>query len=59
MRLAAVLLLDRLHRLYPSLPGPMKAIAAVRCDDSATLRWLRDDLLSGGGPLLQPNLPMS
>ena len=54
VRLAAVLLLDRLHRLYPALPGPMKAIAAVRCDDSATLRWLRDDLLSGGGPLLLP-----
>ena len=54
VRLAAVLLLDRLHRLYPALPGPLKAIAAVRCDDSATLRWLRDDLLSGGGPLLLP-----
>ena len=54
VRLAAVLLLDRLHRLYPALPGPLEAIAAVRCDDSATLRWLRDDLLSGGGPLLLP-----
>ena len=54
VRLAAVLLLDRLHRLYPELDGPMEAIAAVNCGDSATLRWLRDDLLSGGAPLLLP-----
>ena len=54
VRLAAVLLLDRLHRLYPELNGPMQAIAAVNCGDSATLRWLRDDLLSGGAPLLLP-----
>ena len=54
VRLAAVLLLDRLHRLYPELDGPMQAIAAVNCGDSATLRWLRDDLLSGGAPLLLP-----
>ena len=54
VRLAAVLLLDRLHRLYPELDAPLSAIRTVKCDDSATLRWLRTDLLGRAAPLLLP-----
>ena len=54
LRMAAVLLLDRLHRLYPGGGQALEAVAAVACGDSGTLRYLKQDILSGGEPILLP-----
>ena len=54
LRMAAVLLLDRLYRLYPDGGRALEAVAAVACDDSGTLRYLRQDVLSEGEPILLP-----
>ena len=54
IRMAAVLLLDRLYRLYPDGGRALAAVEAVSCDDSGTLRYLRQDVLAEGEPLLLP-----
>ena len=54
IRMAAVLLLDRLARLYPEDGRALEAVEAVSCDDSGTLRYLRQDVLAEGEPLLLP-----
>ena len=51
IRMAAVLLLDRLARLYPE---DGRALEAVPDGDSGTLRYLKQDVLSQGAPLLLP-----
>lgn len=54
IRMAAVLLLDRLARLYPEDGRALKAVTAVPDGDSGTLRYLKQDVLSQGAPLLLP-----
>ena len=54
VRMAAVLLLDRLARLYPEDGRALRAVAAVPDGDSGTLRYLKQDVLSQGAPLLLP-----
>ena len=54
VRMAAVLLLDRLARLYPEDGRALEAVAAVPDGDSGTLRYLKQDVLSQGAPLLLP-----
>ena len=53
-RMAAVLLLDRLARLYPEDGRALEAVTAVPDGDSGTLRYLKQDVLSQGAPLLLP-----
>ena len=52
--MAAVLLLDRLARLYPEDGRALEAVTAVPDGDSGTLRYLKQDVLSQGAPLLLP-----
>ena len=52
IRMAAVLLLDRLARLYPEDGRALEAVTAVPDGDSGTLRYLKQDVLSQGAPLL-------
>ena len=52
VRTAAVLLLDRLHRLSPRSAAPLRALEHISCDGSSTLRLLREDVLSGGSPVI-------
>ena len=54
IRMAAVLLLDRLARLYPEGGRALEAVTAVPDGDSGTLRYLKQDVLSQGAPLLLP-----
>ena len=54
IRMAAVLLLDRLALLYPEDGRALEAVAAVPDGDSGTLRYLKQDVLSQGAPLLLP-----
>ena len=54
VRMAAVLLLDRLARLYPEDGRALTAVAAVPDGDSGTLRYLKQDVLSQGEPILLP-----
>lgn len=54
IRMAAVLLLDRLARLYPEDGCALEAVTAVPDGDSGTLRYLKQDVLSQGAPLLLP-----
>ena len=54
IRMAAVLLLDRLARLYPEDDRALEAVTAVPDGDSGTLRYLKQDVLSQGAPLLLP-----
>lgn len=54
IRMAAVLLLDRLARLYPEDGRALEAVTAVPDGDSGTLRYLKQDVLSRGAPLLLP-----
>ena len=54
IRMAAVLLLDRLARLYPENGRALEAVTAVPDGDSGTLRYLKQDVLSQGAPLLLP-----
>ena len=54
IRMAAVLLLDRLARLYPEDGRALEAVTAVPDGDSGTLRYLKQDILAGGEPLLLP-----
>ena len=54
IRMAAVLLLDRLARLYPEDGRALEAVPAVPDGDSGTLRYLKQDVLSQGAPLLLP-----
>ena len=54
IRMAAVLLLDRLARLYPADGRALEAVTAVPDGDSGTLRYLKQDVLSQGAPLLLP-----
>ncbi len=54
VRMAAVLLLDRLARLYPEDGRALTAVAAVPDGDSGTLRYLKQDVLSQGAPILLP-----
>ena len=54
VRMAAVLLLDRLARLYPGNGRALEAVTAVPDGDSGTLRYLKQDVLSQGAPLLLP-----
>ena len=54
IRMAAVLLLDRLARLYPEDGRALEAVTAVPDCDSGTLRYLKQDVLSQGAPLLLP-----
>jgi len=54
IRMAAVLLLDRLVRLYPEDGRALEAVTAVPDGDSGTLRYLKQDVLSQGAPLLLP-----
>ena len=54
VRIAAVLLLDRLFRLYPDGSRAPALVDATPCDDSGTLLYLKQDVLSGGRPLLLP-----
>lgn len=54
VRMAAVLLLDRLARLYPEDGRALEAVTAVPDSDSGTLRYLKQDVLSQGAPLLLP-----
>ena len=54
IRMAAVLLLDRLARLYPEDGRALEAVTAVPDGDSGTLRYLKQDVLSHGAPLLLP-----
>lgn len=48
IRMAAVLLLDRLARLYPEDGRALEAVTAVPDGDSGTLRYLKQDVLSQG-----------
>lgn len=50
IRMAAVLLLDRLARLYPEDGRALEAVTAVPDGDSGTLRYLKQDVLSQGAP---------
>ena len=52
VRTAAVLLLDRLHRLSPRSAAPLRALEHISCNGSSTLRLLREDVLSGGAPVI-------
>ena len=54
IRMAAVLLLDRLARLYPEDGRALEAVTAVPDGDSGTLRYLKQDVLSQGASLLLP-----
>lgn len=54
IRMAAVLLLDRLARLYLEDGRALEAVTAVPDGDSGTLRYLKQDVLSQGAPLLLP-----
>ena len=54
VRMAAVLLLDRLARLYPEDGRALEAVTAVPDGDSGTLRYLKQDVLSQGAPLFLP-----
>ena len=54
IRMAAVLLLDRLARLYPEDGRALEAVTAAPDGDSGTLRYLKQDVLSQGAPLLLP-----
>ena len=54
LAMAAVLLLDRLARLYPEDGRALEAVTAVPDGDSGTLRYLKQDVLSQGAPLLLP-----
>lgn len=54
IRMAAVLLLDRLARLYPEDGRALEAVTAIPDGDSGTLRYLKQDVLSQGAPLLLP-----
>ena len=54
IRMAAVLLLDRLPRPYPEDGRALEAVTAVPDGDSGTLRYLKQDVLSQGAPLLLP-----
>ena len=54
IRMAAMLLLDRLARLYPEDGRALEAVTAVPDGDSGTLRYLKQDVLSQGAPLLLP-----
>ena len=54
IRMAAVLLLDRLARLYPEDGRALEAVTAVPDGDSGTLRYLKQGVLSQGAPLLLP-----
>ncbi len=54
IRMAAVLLLDRLAHLYPEDGRALEAVTAVPDGDSGTLRYLKQDVLSQGAPLLLP-----
>ena len=54
IRMAAVLLLDRLACLYPEDGRALEAVTAVPDGDSGTLRYLKQDVLSQGAPLLLP-----
>ena len=54
IRMAAVLLLDRLARLYAEDGRALEAVTAVPDGDSGTLRYLKQDVLSQGAPLLLP-----
>ena len=54
IRMAAVLLLDRLARLYTEDGRALEAVTAVPDGDSGTLRYLKQDVLSQGAPLLLP-----
>ena len=54
IRMAAVLLLDRLARLYPEDGRALEAVTAVPDGDSGPLRYLKQDVLSQGAPLLLP-----
>ena len=54
IRMAAVLLLDRLARLYTEDDRALEAVTAVPDGDSGTLRYLKQDVLSQGAPLLLP-----
>ena len=54
IRMAAVLLLDRLARLYPEDGRALEAVTAVPDGDSGTLRYLKQDVLAQGAPLLLP-----
>lgn len=54
IRMAAVLLLDRLASLYPEDGRALEAVTAVPDGDSGTLRYLKQDVLSQGAPLLLP-----
>ena len=54
IRMAAVLLLDRLARLNPEDGRALEAVTAVPDGDSGTLRYLKQDVLSQGAPLLLP-----
>ncbi len=54
IRMAAVLLLDRLARLCPEDGRALEAVTAVPDGDSGTLRYLKQDVLSQGAPLLLP-----
>ena len=54
IRMAAVLLLDRLARLYPEDGRALEAVTAVPDGDSGTLRYLKQNVLSQGAPLLLP-----
>ena len=42
LAMAAVLLLDRLHRLSPRSAAPLRALEHISCDGSSTLRLLRE-----------------
>ena len=54
VRMAAVLLLERLYRLYPGDERPLRVVEAVPCEDSGTLRYLKQDILAKGDALLLP-----
>ena len=55
VRIAAVLLLDRLHRLAPQSPGPLRALERTNCAGSTTLRLLREDVLQSGAAITLPD----
>ena len=54
VRMAAVLLLERLYHLYPGDERPLRVVEAVPCEDSGTLRYLKQDILAKGDALLLP-----
>ena len=55
VRTAAVLLLDRLHRLAPQSPGPLRALERTDCTGSTTLRLLREDVMQSGAAITLPD----